>query len=171
MLRNLVDSLIVNNRIETTVSKAKELRILADRMITLGKDGSLSAKRRALKFLRTKDAFIKLFSEYSEKFKDRNGGYTRIIKTRLRHGDNAQLAYIEYVEEAVTAKITKKKRRRSKKSTELSDSNVSEASVVETKNNETSDAETKNATNSETSDVSSNDSNVDAKTEKEPVQE
>lgn len=118
MLRNLLDSLIVNARIETTVTRAKELRILAERMITLAKAGSLASKRRALRFIRTKDAFVRLFGEYAEKFKERNGGYTRIIKTRLRSGDNAQLAYIEYIlDDIETKKATKKRRRARKKST------------------------------------------------------
>lgn len=115
MFRNLVDSLITHGRIETTVMRAKEVRKFADRMITLAKAGSLSAKRRALRFLRTKEAFVKLFGEYAEKFKERNGGYTRIIRTRLRSGDNAQLAYIEYVMDEKEVKTTKKKRRRSTK--------------------------------------------------------
>jgi len=137
MLRNLLDSLIVHSRIETTVTRAKELRIFAERMISLAKNGSLAAKRRALRFIRTKGAFVRLFSEYAEKFKDRNGGYTRIIKTRLRSGDNAQLAYIEYIlDDTKTTKPAKKRRRSRKKE------NKEASPALDTSTNASSDANT-----------------------------
>ena len=121
MYRNLVDSLITNGRIQTTLARAKELRVLAEKLVTMAKDGSLHSKRKALSILRTKDAFVKLFAEYGERFKERNGGYTRIIKSEVRHGDNAQMAYIEYLEDKADAKAATKKRRRrrtTKKATE-----------------------------------------------------
>lgn len=117
MLRNMADSLIQFGRIETTVERAKELRKLAERLITLAKTGTLASKRRALKYLRTKGAFVKLFGDYADRFKDRNGGYTRIVRTKLRTGDNAQLAIIEYLaaDESASKGDKKKRRRRSSK--------------------------------------------------------
>jgi DNA-directed RNA polymerase subunit alpha len=106
LFRSLVTSLLEHERIETTEAKAKEIRGFTDRMITLGKDGSLPARRRALSFLRSKDVVSKLFSDVAGRFKDRPGGYTRMVKTRRRIGDAAELVAIELVAraEASTAK-------------------------------------------------------------------
>jgi len=113
MLRNLADALLQSGRIFTTLAKAKEIRKIAERLITLGKKGTLPAKRNALNILRTKEAFVKLFGEYAERFKDRNGGYTRVIKSATnRNGDNAPMAYIEYVTNEETKKVAGPKRRR-----------------------------------------------------------
>ena len=87
-------------RIETTEAKAKEIRGFTDRMITLGKEGTLPARRRALSFLRSKAVVSKLFSDVATRFKDRPGGYTRIIKTRRRIGDAAEMVAIELVSRA-----------------------------------------------------------------------
>jgi len=103
LLRDLVTDIIINERIVTTEAKAKELKKLADKMITLAKDGSLSARRQALKTVRSEvvtegqDAVQKLFSELGPRYKDRTGGYTRIIKTVPRRGDAAPMAIIEFV--------------------------------------------------------------------------
>ena len=97
LFRNLVTCLLDHERIETTAAKAKEIRGFTDRMITLGKDGSLPARRRALAFLRSKDVVSKLFTDVAARFTDRNGGYTRIIKTRRRVGDAAEMVAIELV--------------------------------------------------------------------------
>lgn len=97
LFRSLVTSLLDHERIETTEAKAKELRGITDRMITLGKQGDLHARRRALGYLRSKDVVSKLFSDVAGRFRDRNGGYTRIIKTRRRVGDAAELVAIELV--------------------------------------------------------------------------
>ncbi len=104
LLRDLVTDLILNGRIETTEAKAKELRKLADKMVTLGKNDTLHSRRQAASFIRfEKDeeghyAVQKLFSEIAPKFASRNGGYTRIIKTGFRRGDSAPMAIIEWVE-------------------------------------------------------------------------
>ncbi|MGH7255050.1 MAG: 50S ribosomal protein L17 [Nitrospirales bacterium] len=90
-------SLLEHERIETTEAKAKEIRGFTDRMITLGKRGDLHARRRALGFLRSKDVVSKLFSDVAERFRDRLGGYTRLIKTRRREGDAAIMVAIELV--------------------------------------------------------------------------
>jgi large subunit ribosomal protein L17 len=87
-----------HERIETTEAKAKELRGITDKLITLGKEGTLHARRGALRVLRTKQAVSKLFDEIAKRFSDRHGGYTRIIKTRQRPGDAAKLVAIELVE-------------------------------------------------------------------------
>jgi len=104
MLRNMVTSLLEHERIVTTVPKAKEARRIADKMITLGKRGDLHARRQALAYIRSKEIVHKLFNELSEQYSDRQGGYTRIIKTGNRAGDAAPMAIIELVDyqEALT---------------------------------------------------------------------
>ncbi len=97
LFRNLVTSLLEQERIETTGAKAKEIRGFTDRMITLGKEGTLPARRRALSFIRSKAVVSKLFDDVAARFKDRSGGYTRIIKTRRRVGDAAEMVAIELV--------------------------------------------------------------------------
>jgi large subunit ribosomal protein L17 len=97
LYRSLVTSLLEHERIETTEAKAKEIRGFTDRMITLGKEGDLAARRRALSFLRSKTVVSKLFSDVAGRFRERNGGYTRIIKTRRRVGDGAEMVAIELV--------------------------------------------------------------------------
>ncbi len=97
MFRNMVTSLIEHERITTTLPKAKELRRLADKMITLAKRGDLHARRQAASVVRSKDAVKKLFSELGPRFSGRNGGYTRVLKLAFRHGDGADMALIEYV--------------------------------------------------------------------------
>lgn len=104
LLRDLVTDLILNGQIETTLAKAKELKRIADKMVTLGKAGTLHARRQAAAFVRfEKDeegqyAIQKLFSEIAPKFASRNGGYTRVIKTGFRRGDAAPMAIISWVE-------------------------------------------------------------------------
>ncbi|CCY08451.1 MAG: 50S ribosomal protein L17 [Coprobacillus sp.] len=106
LLRDLITDLIINEKIETTLYKAKELQRLADKMITLGKKGEndLAAIRQAAKMIRFEKvdeetyAIQKLFKELAPKYKDRNGGYTRVLKTMPRRGDNAPMAIISFVE-------------------------------------------------------------------------
>jgi large subunit ribosomal protein L17 len=98
MLNNLVISLLTHGRIETTVSKAKEMRSLTDRMITYGKKGTVHHRRLAFSTLHNHQLVKKLFDEIAPKYTNREGGYTRIIKTRMRRGDCAPLAFIELVE-------------------------------------------------------------------------
>ncbi len=108
MFRNMVTSLFEHERIVTTVEKAKEVRPIAEKMITLGKRGDLHARRQALSFIRSKDVVDKLFTEIKDKFADRKGGYTRILKTGVRRGDAASMAIIELVgyEEVIEAPKT-----------------------------------------------------------------
>lgn len=97
LFRSLVTSLLDHERIETTEAKAKEIRGLAERMITLGKRGGLHNRRRALGFLRSKSVVSKVFEDMAQRFRDRPGGYTRLIRTRRRVGDAAELVAIELV--------------------------------------------------------------------------
>lgn len=114
LFRSLVTSLLDHERIETTEAKAKEVRGFTDRMITLGKEGTLAARRRALGFIRRKDVVSKLFGEMADRFRSRPGGYTRIIKTRRRVGDAAHMVAIELV--AQGAQVSKKEAPAAKKS-------------------------------------------------------
>ena len=98
MLKNLVTSLLENGKIETTVEKAKETRCMAEKMITLGKKNTLHTRRQALKFITKEDVVAKLFNEISPKYAERNGGYTRILKTAPRKGDAAEMAILELVD-------------------------------------------------------------------------
>lgn len=97
MLRNLVTSLLENGRIETTLAKAKEVRSLAEKMITLGKENTLHSRRQALAFITKEDVVTKVFAEIAPKYAERNGGYTRILKVGPRRGDAAEMAIIELV--------------------------------------------------------------------------
>ena len=115
MFRNMVTSFLQYEKITTTDAKAKELRKVAEKMITLGKQGSLHARRQAASFVRDRAVVKKLFEEISPRFKDRAGGYTRIIKAGNRVGDNAPLSIIELIpqevkkeEKAKAAKAKKK---------------------------------------------------------------
>ncbi|WP_017547672.1 50S ribosomal protein L17 [Salinicoccus carnicancri] len=113
MLRDLATSLIVSERITTTEKRAKELRKVADKLVTLGKKGDLAARRRAGQTVRnveitnedgtTQDALQKLFNDIAPRFEDRQGGYTSIKKLGERRGDGAELVIIEFVQGAVTA--------------------------------------------------------------------
>jgi large subunit ribosomal protein L17 len=97
MLRNMVTSVIKHERIRTTDMKAKELRKIAEKMITLGKRGSLHARRQALSVVRDETLVGKLFGELTERYRDREGGYTRIIKAGYRFGDNAPVSILEFI--------------------------------------------------------------------------
>ena len=103
MLRGLVTYLLENGRIETTVTRAKEVRALADKMITLGKTNTLAARRQALAYITKEDVVTKLFNEIAPKYANRNGGYTRIYKLGPRRGDAAEMAIITLVEEDETS--------------------------------------------------------------------
>ena len=97
MLRGMVTYLLENGSIETTVTRAKEVRALAEKMITLGKEDTLHNKRQALAYITKRDVVNKLFAEISPKYKEVNGGYCRIIKTGPRRGDAAEMCIIELV--------------------------------------------------------------------------
>lgn len=98
MLRNLVQSLFENGKIETTVTRAKEVRREAEKMITLGKKGDLSSRREALKYIYKKDVVNILFEEIAPVYADRQGGYTRILKLGPRRGDGSEMCILELVD-------------------------------------------------------------------------
>ncbi len=104
MFSNMVVSLITHEQIKTTLPKAKELRGFSDKMITLGKRGDMHARRQAFAFLRDAAAVSKLFDTLASRYKDRQGGYTRVLKAGFRYGDDAPLAFIEYVDRDLDAK-------------------------------------------------------------------
>ena len=97
MLRQQVTDFLDNGKMETTVTRCKEIQPMAEKMITLGKAGDLAAYRQALAFITREDVCKKLFKEIAPKYMERNGGYTRIIKTGARRGDAAEMAIIELV--------------------------------------------------------------------------
>ena len=97
MLRAMVTYLLENGKIETTVTRAKEVRAMAEKMITLGKDNTLHAKRQVLAYVTKEDVAKKLFDEIAPKYADKNGGYTKIVKIGPRRGDAAEMAIIELV--------------------------------------------------------------------------
>jgi len=109
MLRNMVTSFIDKESIQTTDTKAKELRRVAEKMVTLGKRGSLHARRQALAYVRSAAAVKKLFEDLSLRYRDRAGGYTRIIKLGFRTGDNAPVSLVEFVVKDESKEKGKKK--------------------------------------------------------------
>jgi large subunit ribosomal protein L17 len=136
---NLAGALIEHGRIRTTVTKAKAVKPLAEQMITLGRRGDLHARRQATSFLRSRDVVHKLFAEVAPLFKDRPGGYTRIVKIGPRAGDSAEMAYLELVDEEY---VTKEREARTPEpvaveeeaeteSEEVSDTEVSDTSTDE----------------------------------------
>jgi large subunit ribosomal protein L17 len=120
LLRNMATSLIMEERIETTVPKAKALRPTVEKMITLGKRGDLAARRQATAYLMTDEAVHKLFDTIGPRFGDRNGGYTRIVRTAWQKGDGADKAFIELLgsEQLLDEKRQKRAEARAKKAEE-----------------------------------------------------
>jgi large subunit ribosomal protein L17 len=111
MFANMTASLLRHEQITTTLPKAKELRRFADRMITLAKRGTLHARRQANAFVRDDAAVAKLFGDLAERYKDRNGGYTRVLRAGFRYGDSAPMAIIELVDRDPEAKGAEDKAR------------------------------------------------------------
>jgi large subunit ribosomal protein L17 len=109
LLRNLTASLIEKNRIETTLAKAKAVKPIVEKMVTLGKNGTLAAKRQAVSYLYKRSTVRILFDEVAPRFMDRNGGYTRIIKTDSRKGDGAEMAILEFSDYIFEVKSKKAK--------------------------------------------------------------
>lgn len=104
MFSNMAASLLIHEQINTTLPKAKELRRIADKMISLGKRGDLHARRQAYSYLRDEAAVAKLFDTLAARYKDRPGGYTRVLKAGFRYGDAAPMAIMELVDRDVSAK-------------------------------------------------------------------
>ena len=120
LLRNLVTSLIIEERIETTVTKAKAIRSHVEKMITLGKRGDVAARRLAASYLMTREAVDHLFDKVAPRFGDREGGYTRIVLTGFRKGDGGEKAFIELLgsEKIIDAKREKRAEARGKRAEE-----------------------------------------------------
>jgi len=116
LFKNLVLALIRHGRIRTTDAKAKELRRVADRMVTLGKQNDLAARRRVFAFVQSHEAVQKLFNEIAPRFKERHGGYTRVVKFGFRRGDAAPLSIIEFTGAEEETKGKKPRKRAAKKS-------------------------------------------------------
>jgi large subunit ribosomal protein L17 len=121
MLRNLVTSVILMDRVETTITKCKASRPIVEKMITLGKNGSVHARRQALAYLMTPESVDRLFNVVAPRYGSRNGGYLRITRTGPRKGDAAELAYIELLgaEHELNEKAQKRAEAREKKREEL----------------------------------------------------
>ena len=150
MFRNMVTSFLQHEKITTTDAKAKELRSIAERMITLGKRGDLHATRQAAAYIRDKKVVTKLFTEIAPRFADRPGGYTRIIKLGIRPGDNAPVSVIELVEaEMKPRKVSSKPApaaKAAKAAAPAAAAPVEEAPVAEATAEEAPAAETKEET-------------------------
>ena len=108
LFSNLTNALLTHEQITITLPRAKELRTFADSMITFAKKGDLNSRRMALAFLRDNEVVAKLFSTLAERYKERNGGYTRVLKAGIRYGDAAPMAIIELVDRDVNAKAAEK---------------------------------------------------------------
>jgi large subunit ribosomal protein L17 len=123
LLRNLVTSIIIEDRVETTVAKAKAVRPLVEKMITLGKKGDLHSRRQALSFLMTDDSVTRLFEIVAPRYGDRQGGYLRIVKTGFQKGDGAEKAFIELLgaEKQLDEKRQKREEVKAKKREELAE--------------------------------------------------
>jgi len=121
LLRNLVTSVIIEDRVETTIAKAKAVRPLVEKMITLGKKGDLHSRRQALAFLMTDDSVKRLFDTVAPRYGDRQGGYLRIVKTGFQKGDGAEKAFIELLgaEKQLDEKRQKRTEAKAKKREEL----------------------------------------------------
>jgi len=121
VLRSLVTSIILNDRIETTVTKCKASQPLVEKMITLGKKGTVHHRRQAAAYLMTPDAVDRLFATVAPRYADRNGGYTRVTRSGARQGDAAEMAYIELIgaEQELDEKRQKRADARAKKREEL----------------------------------------------------
>lgn len=119
MLRNMAASLLEHERIETTDAKAKEVRRLADNLVTLGKRGDLHARRQALSIVNSQRVVKKLFDEIASRYAERNGGYTHIYKTRTRPGDGAPLSVVQLI--PAEKKETKPKKKSAKKKKKAAD--------------------------------------------------
>jgi large subunit ribosomal protein L17 len=121
LLRNLVTSILLNDRVQTTITKAKATRPIVEKMITLGKRGDVHARRQAAAYLMTPESVTRLFSTVAPRYGSRNGGYLRIVRTGQRQGDAAEMAYIELLgaEQELDAKAAKRADARAKKQEEL----------------------------------------------------
>lgn len=165
LLANLAAALFTHERIQTTETKAKRLRPLAERLITFAKRGDLHARRRVLSVITDKGVVHKLFTEIAPQVEDREGGYTRIVKTGFRKGDNAPMAVIELVLEPVSKKPSAKKAEAAEAAAKPAKSEkpaAEEAPVEETETAEETPAEETDAAETETADTAEETTEADA---------
>ena len=132
LLRNLVTSILLEDRVETTITKAKAARPHVEKLITLGKKGDLHSRRQALSYLQTREAVARLFDTVAPRYGERNGGYLRIVRTGFQKGDGAEKAYIELLgaEQELDEKRQKRAEARAKRRAEI-DKAMSEQSSAE----------------------------------------
>jgi large subunit ribosomal protein L17 len=121
LLRNLVTSILLNDKVETTITKAKATRPIVEKMITLGKRGDVHSRRQAASYLMTPESVTRLFTTVAPRYGSRNGGYLRIVRTGQRQGDAAEMAYIELLgaEQELDAKAAKRAEAKAKKQEEI----------------------------------------------------
>ena len=121
LLRNLVTSIILNDRVETTITKAKATRPIVEKMITLGKRGDVHARRQAASYLMTPESVTRLFTTVAPRYSTRPGGYSRIVRTGVRKGDASEMAFIELLgaEQELSEKAAKRSEARAKRQEEL----------------------------------------------------
>ena len=121
LLRNLVTSIILNDRVHTTITKAKASRPIVEKMITLGKNGSVHARRQALAYMMTPESVDRLFKTVAPRYAPRPGGYSRIVRTGTRQGDASEMAYIELLgaEQELSDKAEKRAEARAKRREEM----------------------------------------------------
>ncbi len=152
MFANMASSLVLHDRIETTLPKAKELRRIADRLVTLGKRKTLHARRKAISMIKDKKAVSRLFDEIAGRFDGRNGGYTRIYKLGYRHGDDAPMAVIEYLqkEEKGSEKVEKKTAKKAKPKSKTKADKAEKKTAKPTKKASSKKTTTKKATEKKT---------------------
>jgi large subunit ribosomal protein L17 len=133
LLRNLVTSIILEDRVETTVAKAKAVRPHVEKLITLGKKGDLHSRRQALSFLQTRDAVTRLFDTVAPRYGDRTGGYLRIVRRGFQRGDGAEKAFIELLgaEQLLDEKRQKRAEARAKRREELQKAMAEQQPAVE----------------------------------------
>ncbi len=127
MYANLTGALVTHGRIKTTLAKAKEVRPVAEKMVTLGKRGDLHARRQAIAFLRSKTVVHTLFADVAPRFEEREGGYTRIVKLGPRQGDAADMVYLEFVDHEPAATLLAPRRARRDEATAPAEAPASSA--------------------------------------------
>lgn len=145
LFRNLVTSFLRYERIETTEAKAKEIRSIADQMITLGKRGDLHARRQAAAYILDREVVSHLFSDVAPRFSSKEGGYTRLIKTRVRHGDGAPMVIVELTEIKKTEKAEKTEKKEKKEKVTTAGKKEKSTATKKTKEKE-AEANTEEAT-------------------------
>ncbi len=179
MLRNIVTSLFKYEQIETTDAKAKSLRPIAEKMITLAKRGDLHARRQALSYMQDKSVTHKLFDELKDQFLDRQGGYLRIIKKGVRKGDGAPISIVQLIsEDEKTGKKKSKKRKKSKVTTvsmpeekisQEKEENISDSSEVTAEVAEEGETNVDEGQPESSSDTTESEENVSGEEKKEDI--